>query len=143
MPLYRVSAPAGSLSVEQKRRIAIEFTDIHCRCTNGTPRKFVHVIFEDVAEPNAWTAGEPSTVTKAVGMIRSGRSRQTRQRLVVELTEMLRRITGLSEQDTFVTLTEVRPEDSMEWGRFLPEDGEESEWVQEHGLGRVGVHATE
>jgi len=36
----------------------------------------------------------------------------------------------------------VRPKDVLEWGEFLPEDGEESGWVDEHDLTRLGVYAT-
>jgi 4-oxalocrotonate tautomerase family enzyme len=142
VPLYRVSAPAGSLTVEQKRQLSSAFTDIHCECTSGTPRKFVHVIFEDVADGNAWTGGEPSSVTKVVGLIRSGRTRETRQQLVIRFTELMHRTTGLDHADIVVTLQEVRAEDSMEWGEFLPEDGHEAGWVAQHDLEHLGVHAT-
>ena len=142
MPIYRCSVPQGLLSYEQKRQMSKEFTDIHCELTNGTPRKFVHVIFEEVPQGNAFTGGAPSTVSKTVGFIRTGRSQETRSALVRRLTEMWERISGQNNADIVVALHEVRPRDVMEWGEFLPGDGAEADWVEEHDLGRVGVFAT-
>jgi phenylpyruvate tautomerase PptA (4-oxalocrotonate tautomerase family) len=142
MPFYRCTVAQGSLSREQKVQLAGEFADIHCALTNGTPRRFVHVLFEEIPEGNAFCGGEPSIVAKTIGFIRSGRTQETRSALVAELTEMWRRVTGLGYADIVVAVHEVRPRDSMEWGVFLPEDGEEAQWVAEHDLARQGVVAT-
>ena len=142
MPIYRCSLPEGLLSAEQKLQMSQEFTDIHCELTNGTPRKFVHVIFDEVPDGNAFTGGAPSTVSKTVGFIRDGRSQETRSELVRRLTEMWERISGQNNADIVVALHEVRPKDVMEWGEFLPDDGAEAEWVAQHDLTAVGVYAT-
>lgn len=142
MPVYRCTVPVGLLRPDQKPLIANEIADIHCGLTSGTPRKFVHVIFEEVAEGNAFAGGGPSDVSKIVGLIRSGRTQETRCDLIRALTSSWRQITGQSEADIFVALTEVRPKDVMEWGEFLPEDGEEAAWVEKHGMERYGVYAT-
>ena len=142
MPVYRCAIPAGSLTAEQKRHLAVELTDIHCALTNGTPRKFVHVTFEETPSGDAWSGGAPSTVSKIVGLIRSGRSQEVRSALVTRFTGAWARITGQDRADILVALHEVRPKDVMEWGELLPADGEEAEWVAEHGLECLGVVAT-
>ena len=142
MPIYRCAIPAGSLARDQKRRLAEEFTTIHCALTNGTPRKFVHVTFEEAAADDAWSGGSPSTVSKIVGLIRSGRSQETRSTLVTQLTDAWSAITGQDKADIIIALHEVRPRDVMEWGELLPADGEEAAWVTQHGLESMGVVAT-
>jgi phenylpyruvate tautomerase PptA (4-oxalocrotonate tautomerase family) len=142
MPVYRCSLPEGRLSAEQKQQIACEITEIHCALTNGTPRKFVHVVFDEARPGATFAGGEPSTASKIVGLIRSGRTQETRSELVRRLTDMWASVTGQDKAEVLVALHEVRPKDVMEWGELLPEDGEEASWVAEHDLGRFGVDAT-
>jgi phenylpyruvate tautomerase PptA (4-oxalocrotonate tautomerase family) len=142
MPIYRCAIPAGSLTDEQKRQLAEEFTTIHCALTNGTPRKFVHVTFQEAAPGDAWSGGSPSTVAKIIGLIRTGRSQETRSALVTQLVEAWAKVTGQDRADIIVALHEVRPADVMEWGELLPADGEEADWVAQHGLESAGVVAT-
>jgi phenylpyruvate tautomerase PptA (4-oxalocrotonate tautomerase family) len=142
MPIYRCTISAGLLDEDQKSQLAAGFADVHCNLTNGTPRKFVHVIFEELTADNSYSGGVPATASRIVGLIRSGRTQQTRSDLVSALTDLWARVTGQSNADIVVALTEARPKDIMEWGEFLPEDGEEASWVEQHGLASQGVVAT-
>jgi phenylpyruvate tautomerase PptA (4-oxalocrotonate tautomerase family) len=142
MPIYRCSVPEGLLSQDQKLQLSNEIADVHCNLTSGTPRKFVHVVFEEVPNGNAYTGGAPSTVSKIIGLIRSGRTQPTRSDIVAGITALWARITGQPGADIVVALHEVRPKDVMEWGEFLPEDGEEAAWVDKHDLAKHGVYAT-
>ncbi|HEY2194383.1 MAG TPA: tautomerase family protein [Actinomycetospora sp.] len=142
MPVYRCSIPQGLLTDDQKQQIALEITDIHCGLTNGTPRKFVHVTYEEVAPGATYVGGERSTASKTIGLIRTGRPQETRSELVRQLTDMWARISGQDKADILVALQEVRPRDAMEWGELLPEDGVEAAWIDEHGLTNAGVSAT-
>jgi len=141
MPVYRCSLPEDLLSPAQKQQIASEVTEIHCELTNGTPRKFVHVVFDEVRPGGTFAGGEPSTSSKVVGLIRSGRTQETRSELVRRLTAMWARVSGQDTADILVAVHEVRPRDVMEWGELLPEDGEEASWIAEHDLARLGVDA--
>jgi phenylpyruvate tautomerase PptA (4-oxalocrotonate tautomerase family) len=142
MPVYRCTISAGLLDKDQKSQLAIGIADVHCGLTNGTPRKFVHVIFEELSADNSYSGGVPSTASRIVGLIRSGRTQQTRSGLVSALTGLWARVSGQPSSDILVALYEARPKDIMEWGEFLPEDGEEASWVEQHGLASQGVVAT-
>ena len=48
MPFYRCLIPPDSLSYEQRREIAVAFTDVHCGIS-AAPRSFVQVVFLEVS----------------------------------------------------------------------------------------------
>ena len=48
MPIYRFKVPTGSVSLEQREKIAMDVTDVHCGSTLA-PRHFVHVYFDEQA----------------------------------------------------------------------------------------------
>jgi phenylpyruvate tautomerase PptA (4-oxalocrotonate tautomerase family) len=134
MPIYRCTIPQELLSPSQKSELASMFADVHCHHTTGTPRKFVHVLFEPCANGNSYTGGVISSVSKIVGMIRAGRSQEVRSAIVRDVTQRWTEVTGQPLSDVVVTLLEVRPKDTMEWGEYLPESGEEPAWIARHDL---------
>ena len=44
MPYYRVITPKNALSYEQRQKIALGVTDVHCDIS-AAPRNFVHTEF--------------------------------------------------------------------------------------------------
>lgn len=76
-------------------------------------------------------------------MIRHGRSCETRQSLLRELSNMWTRITGQSEAELLITLTEVDPANAMESGLILPEPGDEPEWFEVNRARLVGLGVVE
>lgn len=137
MPIYRCTVPEGLLSAEQKSDLAGTFADVHCHYTTGTPRRFVHVVFEPCAPGDTYTGGARSSGSTIIGMIRSGRSQEVRSAIVRDLTKRWVEITGQPESDVVVSLLEVRPKDTMEFGVLLPESGEESAWIAQHNLSEI------
>jgi phenylpyruvate tautomerase PptA (4-oxalocrotonate tautomerase family) len=128
MPFYECFVQEGTLTADRKADIAKEITRIHCAVT-GAPESFVTVIFHSVQHEDIFTAGEPSSAARIRGSIRAGRSPEVKTRLLTELAEMWQRVTGLSDKDLTVSLVEVPAKNSVKGGRFVPEPGQEAEWL--------------
>ncbi|OBA82029.1 cis-3-chloroacrylic acid dehalogenase [Mycobacterium sp. 1164966.3] len=143
MPIYQCYSPPGLLTETAKAQIADEITTIHTDAT-GAPELFVSVVFQEVQDGDCFVAREPSTHSYILGMIRHGRSLETRQVMLREFSHMWRRITGQSEAELLVALTEVDPASAMESGLILPEPGDEQEWFDENHarLAELGVTLT-
>jgi phenylpyruvate tautomerase PptA (4-oxalocrotonate tautomerase family) len=60
MPLYSCNVPAGSLTDDQKDDLAQAITRIHSEVTD-VPPDLVHVIYNELAAADSYTAGEPSS----------------------------------------------------------------------------------
>jgi phenylpyruvate tautomerase PptA (4-oxalocrotonate tautomerase family) len=119
----------GFLTSSQKSQIANDIVDIHCGITSGTPREFVHVIFEEVPEGNSYTGGELSSCSKIIGLFRAGRTPETRAAVIEGIAESWTKITAQEPKDVVVALQEIAPKNTYEWGAFLPDPGEEQEWI--------------
>ena len=73
MPLYMVATQAGSLSDAAKAKLAGELIILHAENAD-VPKNWVHVIFQDYAPENGFTAGEPEATASLLVTIRTGRS---------------------------------------------------------------------
>lgn len=142
MPLYQCYSPKGLLSESAKAQIADEITTIHTYAT-GAPESYVSVVFHDIADGDCFVARKPSTHSYLLGTIRHGRDLETRQSMLRDLSRMWTRVTGQSEAELLVVLTEADPANAMEAGLILPEPGHEQEWFDENRsrLTELGVTA--
>jgi phenylpyruvate tautomerase PptA (4-oxalocrotonate tautomerase family) len=131
VPLYQCYSPKGLLTESAKAEIADEITTIHTAAT-GAPAAFVNVLFREFSEGDLFVHRQPSTRSIVLGSIRHGRSLETRQAMMRDYEQMWLRITGQSEADLLVALTEVDPAMALEAGFFMPEPGHEKEWFEEH-----------
>lgn len=140
MPIYEVETLSGTLDNSAKTDIADEITSIHCRAT-GAPDAFVNVVFRAYAEGDCFVARKPAGRSFILGRIRHGRPLEVRQAMLRELNDMWVRITGQSEADLLVSLSEVDPAMALEAGFILPEPGHEKAWFEEHKdkLAQLGV----
>lgn len=140
MPLYEVETPSGKLNGSTKVEIANEITSIHRRFT-GAPEAFVNVVFREYGDGDCFVARKPASRSFLLGRIRHGRPLEVRQGMLCELKDMWVRITGQSEVDLLVSLSEVDPAMALEAGFFMPEPGQEKEWFEEHRdrLAQLGV----
>ena len=141
MPIYQCYSPAGLLSEPAKAQIADEITTIHTNAT-GAPELFVNVLFREIAEGECFVAGKRAKHSYLFGAIRHGRDRQTRQAMLREFSRMWTRITGQSEADFLVALTEIDPANAMEAGLILPEPGREQEWFAENRVSLAELRVT-
>ena len=65
MPFYRCLIPEGSLSYDQRERIAVAFTDVHCGIS-AAPRRFVQVAFFETTCTGEVADTLPKTATHNV-----------------------------------------------------------------------------
>ncbi|ORW13322.1 hypothetical protein AWC15_14550 [Mycobacterium lacus] len=109
--------------------MAEAITEIHCTVT-GAPRGFVNVLFVEYDPAAYFTAGKPNTCSVINGNIRAGRDRETRARLLTELSQAWVSITGQDARSLLIGLNEVDPTSIMEAGLIMPAPGEEADWLQ-------------
>ncbi|MFF2146101.1 tautomerase family protein [Kitasatospora sp. NPDC058190] len=129
MPVYQVSAPADSLSREDKRRIAEAITKIHVEVT-AAPAEFVHTSFDAVAPGDHFVAAEPATdAVMVIGHIREGRSDTDKQRLLVRIAESVAEVTDRPVARVAVIVRDVPSRYIFEGGRIMPEPGQEAAWL--------------
>jgi phenylpyruvate tautomerase PptA (4-oxalocrotonate tautomerase family) len=129
MPFYQCLVPAGSLSADDRSALAEAITEIHCTVT-GAPRGFVNVLFVEYDPAAYFTAGKPHSCSVINGNIRAGRDRETRARLLSELSRAWMSITGQSPRSLLIGLNDVDPTSIMEAGLIMPAPGEEAEWLE-------------
>ncbi|MEJ2867728.1 tautomerase family protein [Actinomycetospora sp. OC33-EN08] len=124
MPYYQFTAPAGSATLARKAEIAAAFTKVHCEVT-GAPSAYVQCSFTEVAPDSIFVAGEPVSGPRMVGLIRQGRSKDLRAKLLHGLADAWCEITGDSKDDVALFLLEQPGANIMEGGVILPEASED------------------
>jgi hypothetical protein len=70
-----------------------------------------------------------------VGLFREDRSTEVKAQVLKELWSMYQKVTGLADDQLWVSLTEIAASDAMMFGAILPEPGHEAEWLA--SLGRT------
>ncbi len=126
MPFYTFHSTQNTLSADQKTHVAEEITRIHVAHT-GAPRRYVRVIFQETAPENCYTGGEVANVAMIRGIIRAGRSAETKEAILRDLWELIQTVTGLGDDELLVSVQENPARNAMEGGEVLPEPGEEDE----------------
>lgn len=134
MPFYRCLIPKGSLSYDQRERIAVAFTDVHCGISTA-PRRFVQVAFlettdtREVADTHGSGMLRYDTPYFLAGGNRAGRSPETKSRILDGLIERFCQIAKVPRNQVSGTITEAPASWTMEAGKILPEPGAEpAEW---------------
>ena len=127
MPIYRFKVPQDSVPIEQREKIAVDVTDVHCGSTLA-PRHFVHVFFDE--QPD----GESDYPTRYYldAINRAGRPKEVKDKLLNDLLNAFVRHTGVSRDQISGRIGETPAAWAMEGGQVLPEPGNEtSEWYAE------------
>jgi phenylpyruvate tautomerase PptA (4-oxalocrotonate tautomerase family) len=140
MSIYQCTSPGGLLDDSTRENIAKEITRIHCDAT-GAPALFVNVLFHETQEGRSFVHGQRSGHSIVFGAIRQGRTVETRQAMLTELSQMWTRLTGQQEGEVLITLTEVPAENMIEGGLIMPEPGHEQAWLDQNSahLTEVGM----
>lgn len=133
MPQYHCLIQQGRLTAEKKAEVAREITRIHCELTQA-PKHFVHVIFREVASSDWFTAEKLSSFSIVNAFIRAGRNDEQKQKLLTQLSSAWSKVTGQSERELVVTISEIRSESWMEAGQIMPQPGDEKEWFARLGV---------
>ena len=134
MPFYRCLSPNGSLNYEQRERIAVAFTDVHCG-NSAAPRNFVQVAFMDsegdgeVTDTHGRGVLRYDTPYFIAGGNRAGRSSEVKRRILDQLIERLVSIARVPREMVSGHISEAPASWTMEAGKILPDPGEEpDEW---------------
>jgi phenylpyruvate tautomerase PptA (4-oxalocrotonate tautomerase family) len=124
MPLYTVTTQAGVLSGEDKAKLAAELTAFHSECA-GVPKNWVHIVFQEYAAGNGFTAGERAATAALTLLIRTGRSAEYKRGLLKRLWDLLQDATGAADDQIVLGIQEVPPSQAMEMGQIMPDvDGQ-------------------
>src|ERR1700712_428322 len=73
-------------------------------------------------------SAEPAEAITDNGTIRAGRDRETRGRLLTELSQAWLSITGQDARSLLIGLNDIDPTSIKEAGLIMPASGEEAEW---------------
>ncbi len=120
MPLYQFLIPADSPSAGLKAELAGAITDVHCEVT-GAPEAYVNVSFTELAPGSLFVSGRPVAHGRLVGIIRSGRSPETKRALMERLAQTWAEVSGEPADGFAVFIQEVPGSSMLEEGHFLPE----------------------
>jgi phenylpyruvate tautomerase PptA (4-oxalocrotonate tautomerase family) len=124
VPFYQFTIPADSPSAKRKAEIAAAFTRVHTSVT-GAPARYVNVSFTEVASGNIFVAGRPVSSGRMVGIIRTGRSAETKRELITSLATAWSEVTGEPVESFALFIQEIPGSAVMEDGQILPEAAED------------------
>jgi phenylpyruvate tautomerase PptA (4-oxalocrotonate tautomerase family) len=120
MPLYTVTTQAGVLSSDAKSTLAGELTAFHSEYA-GVPKNWVHIVFQEYAPANGFTAGQVAATASLTLLIRTGRSPDYKRGLLKRLWELLQDATGAPDDQIVLGIQEVPPSQAMEMGQIMPD----------------------
>jgi phenylpyruvate tautomerase PptA (4-oxalocrotonate tautomerase family) len=120
MPLYTVITQAGVLSGAARATLAGELTAFHSEYA-GVPKNWVHIVFQEYAPGNGFTAGEPAATAALTLLIRTGRSPEYKRGLLQRLWQLLQDATGAADDQIVLGIQEVPPSQAMEMGQIMPD----------------------
>jgi phenylpyruvate tautomerase PptA (4-oxalocrotonate tautomerase family) len=120
MPVYEFIAPTGAATLDHKAEIARAVARVHSEIT-GAPTHYVRCSFAEVPSGSMFVSGEETTSPRMMGLIRSGRSKELRGRLLHGIAEVWSEITGDSKDELAIFLYEVPAANCFESGAIMPE----------------------
>ena len=131
MPTYVVHTPAGLLDPGGQQELVTRVTASHQRHT-GAPASFVQVIFHELPAGSHYIGGRPvrAPSVHVHGHIRTGRTAAAKDHLLRGLRDDVATVTGLAGEFVWVYLSEIEPQQMIEFGRVLPAPGGEAEWMR-------------
>jgi len=124
MPLYTITTQAGVLSGEAKATLAGELTAFHSEYAD-VPKNWVHIVFQEYAPGNGFTAGEVAAAAALTLLIRTGRSPEYKRGLLKRLWELLQDATGAPDDQIVLGIEEVPGSQAMEMGQIMPDVAEQ------------------
>jgi phenylpyruvate tautomerase PptA (4-oxalocrotonate tautomerase family) len=132
MPTYMCYARAGHLTADHKVQIARGISQIHSGAT-GAPVSFVQCLFRDLDAGGHFIGGRPAAEDGVwvYGRIRAGRTVEVKNELLLGIRDHLTQVLGISDSLVWVYLNELTHTDMVEFGRVLPDQGGEQQWIHE------------
>ena len=131
MPTYVVKFSNLKLSKSQKDDLAKGITDVHSKVT-GANTFFAQVYFEKCENGDHYMGGKINNGSEIFlyGRIRSGRSNETKNKLLTKLRDIIKKKLNLNTDNIWVYLIDLPPNQMIEYGQILPNSGEEKEWFK-------------
>jgi phenylpyruvate tautomerase PptA (4-oxalocrotonate tautomerase family) len=123
MPLYTLTTQKGTLDAQAKSRLAKELTSFHSEYA-GVPANWVHIVFQDFAHGDGFTAGEVAPTAVLTLLIRTGRSTEYKKSLLMNLWQIFQTATGAPDDQIVICIQEVSPSQAMEMGQIMPDIAE-------------------
>ncbi|HHH2070129.1 TPA: tautomerase family protein [Yersinia enterocolitica] len=128
MPTYYCHLPKECVSKADKHKLAHAITLRHTEAT-GAPSWFVQVVIEEDTNMIRYLGGEPANDHIWVRAdIRAGRTKTQLQQLMLALKADIAAITGIPDEDIWIYLNNIEPDNMLEYGHILPLPGKESAW---------------
>ena len=129
MPTYTVTNSNFNLSSKQQKNLAEGITKVH-NVVTGANTYFAQVIFNKTKKNNHFMGGkkvkEPSIFL--LGQIRAGRPKETKDKLISDLRDVVIKNSKLDETQVWVYILDLPPAQMIEYGAVLPDSGKEKEW---------------
>ncbi|MEQ9866107.1 tautomerase family protein [Pectobacterium aroidearum] len=146
MPTYYCSFPSGNIPDSQKNAIAQAITERHTEAT-GAPGWFVQVIINEGEGQQRYLGGERYDEHVWIRAdIRAGRKKEQLESLITNILNDVSKISGISQDDIWIYLNNLEPENMAEYGHILPPPGNEQSWFNalpeslRNRLEALGVH---
>ena len=131
MQTYTITKSNLNLKPQQKKEIAKGITEIHNAVT-GANKYFAQVIFNTTKNNDHFMGGkivkDPQLFLH--GQIRSGRSSNTKKKLILNLKNKLIKKSKLDETQVWVYIVDILPSQMIEYGSVLSEVGREAQWFK-------------
>ena len=128
MPTYTFTNSNFNLSSKQQKNLAEGITRVH-NVVTGANTYFAQVIFNKTKKNNHFMGGkkvkEPSIFL--LGQIRAGRTKETKDKLISDLRDIIIKNSKLDETQVWVYIVDLPPSQMIEYGAVLPESGKEKE----------------
>ncbi|HLY40330.1 MAG TPA: tautomerase family protein [Terracidiphilus sp.] len=118
MPLYTAITQDGTISNEDKAKIADEITQIHCLIMR-VPKQFVRVIFLSYPKGSGYTGGVEAATAALNCVLRAGHTAEEKTDLLRLLWETFQSLTGLSTDQLALSLHEIPSNNAMEMGTIM------------------------
>jgi phenylpyruvate tautomerase PptA (4-oxalocrotonate tautomerase family) len=132
LPTYTVTYSNTSLSTTQLERIAQLITTTHSECT-GANTYFAQVMFKETPIDHHYMGGKPVHDRQIFvhGHIRGDRGLEIKRELILSLREALAKGAGFAEDQIWIYISDLVPDQMMEYGHILPPSGKEREWFDD------------
>jgi phenylpyruvate tautomerase PptA (4-oxalocrotonate tautomerase family) len=129
MPTYTCWSTAGTVPPDARAKIATVLTEIHHEVAVA-PRYLVQVVFADLDAGSLFLAGQPAPAAHVWirADIRAGRTEEQKVELLRRITEEVGGILGLAAEHVWVYLCDIPGANIAEYGRPLPNPGQEDAW---------------
>ena len=131
MPTYFVNSSNIKLKKKIKEKLAKQITNIHNK-TTGANKYFAQVIFNHTKKGNHFMGGKIVSKPEIFiyGHIRSGRTTKVKNKLIKGLRETIKESTKLENDNIWVYLLDLKPNQMIEYGEILPKSGDEKKWFK-------------